>query len=165
MVKIHGREYVTVAERVAAAHGQGLQSVTSELLHYGEQIVVKATVTLADGRTFTGHAEERRGSEGIAGESPLEVAETSAVGRALGYAGFGLATGSVASADEVLRKEKPAEKPGEKPTEKKPNGNGQATITAFWKAVRAREMTVEEGKALVAQHGGDFAAALASLTA
>lgn len=173
MIKIHGKEYVTVAERVAAAHGQGLQSVATELLHYGEQIVVKATVTLSDGRIFAGHAEERRGSEGIAGESPLEVAETSAVGRALGFAGFGLATGSVASAEEVLRKL--TDKLKEKPVEKAGNGhNGKTviahkgdkeTIDAFWRAAFAREMHKEDGLVYVAKYGGDFAEALKALQA
>ncbi len=103
-ITIHGREYVPVASRVQMAHEAGLQSITTELVHYdGERVVVRAVVTLADGRTFTGYAEEVRGSEGIAGKSPVEVAETSAVGRALGFAGFG-STDSIASADEVQAK-------------------------------------------------------------
>ncbi len=34
--------------------------------------------------------------------SPYEVAETSAIGRALGFAGFGIADG-IASADEMVK--------------------------------------------------------------
>ena len=110
-VTIHGREYVTVAERVTAAHATSLMSITTELLvEDGKRYIVRATVTLKDNQVFTGHAEETRGSKGIAGQSPLEVAETSAVGRALGFAGFG-STESIASAEEVIRQESQATKP------------------------------------------------------
>jgi hypothetical protein len=58
-----------------------------------------AKVTTPAG-TFTGHARSSKAERSIEGQSPLEVAETSAVGRALGFAGFGIAEG-IASADEV----------------------------------------------------------------
>ena len=48
----------------------------------------------------TGWAEEVRGSSNINKTSALENCETSAVGRALGFAAFGSAE-SIASADEV----------------------------------------------------------------
>jgi hypothetical protein len=48
----------------------------------------------------TGWAEEVRGSSNINKTSALENCETSAVGRALGFAGFG-STEQIASADEV----------------------------------------------------------------
>ena len=104
-VTIHGKEYVTVAERVAAAHASGqLQAIDSVIISEdGKRYIIRAQVTLQDGRKFSGYAEESRGSRGIAGQSPLEVAETSAVGRALGFAGFG-STESIASADEVQSK-------------------------------------------------------------
>ena len=101
-VNIHGKDYVTVAERVQAAHDDGsLQSIVAEVLSYTEAgIMVKATATFKDGRIFTGHAEQSSQDKGIAGQSPLEVAETSAVGRALGFAGYG-SSAAIASADEV----------------------------------------------------------------
>jgi len=124
-VMIHGKEYVTVAERVAAAHAADLISIVTEIVAMEDkQYIVKATVTRTDGRIFTGHAEEIRGSQGIAGQSPLEVAETSAVGRALGLAGFGTTEG-IASADEVLSKESEQKAPRQKPSppaaERRPN--------------------------------------------
>lgn len=100
-VNIKGKQYVTVAERIVAAHDAGVESIITEMLHYADSgIVFRATVRLKDGRTFTAHAEQSSSDAGIAGQSPLEVAETSAVGRALGFAGFGSAD-SIASADEV----------------------------------------------------------------
>jgi len=117
-VQIHGKTYVTVAERVQAAHAADVASITTELLGAGdgERYIVRAHVALKDGREFTGHAEEIRGSAGIAGKSPLEVAETSAVGRALGFAGFG-SMESIASAGEVQRAT-PQDAPGRPPAGK-----------------------------------------------
>lgn len=101
-VKIHGNEYVTVAERVQAAHAahSGALSITTEVVSDdADGVVVKATVTI-QGVPFTGHARSSKSAKSIEGDSPLEVAETSAVGRALGFAGFGIAEG-IATADEV----------------------------------------------------------------
>tara|TARA_R100001143_G_scaffold57875_1_gene55357 strand:- start:480 stop:1193 length:714 start_codon:yes stop_codon:yes gene_type:complete len=55
-------------------------------------------------RTFTGHARERAGDSKIHEHNHAEIAETSAVGRMLAFAGFG-ADGSIASADEVQRED------------------------------------------------------------
>ena len=60
-VNIHGKEYVTVAERVKAGHADedGVQSIITEMLHFADGIVVfRAVVTLASGRAFTGHAQQ-----------------------------------------------------------------------------------------------------------
>ena len=97
-IKIHGKTYVTVAERVAAAHeAEGLESITTEVLSM-DPVVVKATVVI-DGKTFTGISAANP-DKAIEKQSPYEVAETSAVGRALGFAGFGIDE-SMASADEI----------------------------------------------------------------
>ncbi len=110
-VEIHGKQYVTVAERVGAMHDAANASLKDGQLHHGvvisteivrdteTSISVKATVTCASG-TFSGHATSRYEVGGIEGQSPLEVAETSAIGRALGFAGYGAVEGT-ASADEV----------------------------------------------------------------
>ena len=101
---IRGKLYKTVAERVADVHAQTdnpLQSIITDLLTYdGEQVVMRATVTFASGAVFTAHARQSFRDSGVAGQSPIEVCETSAVGRALGFAGFG-EVDSIASADEV----------------------------------------------------------------
>ncbi len=102
-VTIHGNQYVTVAERVAALHkernGAEVQITTTITEDTAEQVVVRATVRCAAG-TFTGHAHSKKDATSVEGQAPLEVAETSAVGRALGFAGFGSA-GGIASADEM----------------------------------------------------------------
>lgn len=102
IVNIHGRDYMTVAKRVELAHDDAaLEGIETEILSH-EPIVVRARVKL-NGKTFTGiSAVIRDNARTIEKENPYEVAETSAVGRALGFAGYGL-TESVASADEVVR--------------------------------------------------------------
>jgi len=110
-VDIHGKQYATVNERIQELHGsyKGSSSIVTEVVTSGEGIVrVKATLTLIEqvegmeshSNTFTGHAEEIIGSTMINKTSALENAETSAVGRALAFAGFST-DASIASADEV----------------------------------------------------------------
>lgn len=100
-IKIHGKDYVTVAERVKEFHGDhngiiGISVKTEVLFH--TPVVVKATVVTKKGE-FTGISAANP-AKAIEKQSPYEVAETSAVGRALGFAGYGIDT-SVASADEI----------------------------------------------------------------
>lgn len=96
-VNIHGKEYVTVAERLQMAKEE-TTSITTEVLQHSPLVVVKATVVTKKG-TFTGTSAANP-NKSIEKQSPYEVAETSAVGRALGFAGYG-ATESIASAEEV----------------------------------------------------------------
>lgn len=105
IVTIHGKEYMTVARRVELAHeGKALDSVETEVVSF-DPIVVRAKVTIK-GKTFTGiSAVIPENARLIEKENPFEVAETSAVGRALGFAGFGIIE-SVATADEVMRAQK-----------------------------------------------------------
>jgi len=105
-INIKGKEYVPVVERVKEFHNLYKSgSIETEVVEFGTRVSVKATVTLEteDGshRTFTGHSQAEYG-KGIMGEVALEVAETSAVGRALGFAGIGIDTG-IASADEMRK--------------------------------------------------------------
>ena len=58
---------------------------------------VRTTVTLGD-RSATGHAEITTATK--PGDEPLKIAETSAVGRALGFLGFGEFSG-IASAEDM----------------------------------------------------------------
>lgn len=60
----------------------------------------KAIVSYQENVLGMGHASEKEGSSFINKTSYLENCETSAVGRALGMAGFGIDT-SIASAEEV----------------------------------------------------------------
>lgn len=105
-VNIQGKEYATVNERVAEAHEkwEGNLSIRTKVLESMDGFVrVKATIKHtndAGTHIFVGHAEEQIGSSFINKTSALENAETSAVGRALAFAGFST-DASIASADEV----------------------------------------------------------------
>jgi hypothetical protein len=102
-VDIHGKQYLTVAGRVQLAHEEAKLSIDTECIDNKENFIVfKATVTTEKG-VFTGWSMvDLRTATNIEKGSPLEVAETSAVGRALGFAGFG-AVDSIASADEMVK--------------------------------------------------------------
>lgn len=104
-INIKGKEYVPVSERVKAIHealGENEFSIETELLPVENAVVFKATVKIGS-QVFTGHSAANP-SKAIEKQSPYEVAETSAVGRALGFAGFGIDT-SIASADEISKTE------------------------------------------------------------
>lgn len=101
-VKIHGKEYRTVAERVNLFHEEhkdAVKSVKTKICFTEEnKVVMKATISVGD-NVYTGHAEEVYDSSMINKTSALENCETSAIGRALASAGFGGT--EFASADEV----------------------------------------------------------------
>jgi non-ribosomal peptide synthetase component E (peptide arylation enzyme) len=103
-IKIHDKQYVTVAERLEelskwADDNKQAYSIETEVLQHVPVVVIKATVTINED-CYTGISAANP-AKAIEKQSPYEVAETSAVGRALGFAGFGLADG-VASADEIV---------------------------------------------------------------
>ncbi len=101
-INIKGKDYVPVVERVKQAHAQDKEvSITTEIVEsVNDRISIKATVVL-NGKTFTGHSQARY-HEKMMGEVALEIAETSAIGRALGFANIGLLDG-IASADEMRK--------------------------------------------------------------
>ena len=107
-INIKGKEYVPVVERVKEFHKlypQGM--IETEVVDCGpERVSIKATVTLRDegDRKFTGHSQAEWGKD-MMGDVALEIAETSAIGRALGFANIGLIDG-IASADEMRKVKK-----------------------------------------------------------
>lgn len=105
-INIKGKEYVPVVERVKEFHKLYPKSeITTEVVSNDEKrVVVKATVDI-QGRKFTGHSQAEWG-KGMMGDVALEIAETSAIGRALGFANIGLIDG-IASADEMRKVKKP----------------------------------------------------------
>ncbi len=105
IVNIKGKDYMTVAKRVELALADGLMEVRTEVL-FQDPVVIRARVVIAgkkgDGpKTYTGISSANP-LKLIEKENPYEVAETSAVGRALGFAGYGIIEG-IASADEVVK--------------------------------------------------------------
>ncbi len=101
-VKIHGREYETVASRIAKfREGNPLWCIATEILHRDEETVVMKASIFDETEVLkaTGHSEEKRAASQINKTSALENCETSAIGRAL--AALGWAGTEFASADEV----------------------------------------------------------------
>ena len=93
-VKIHGKDYKTVAERVTEFHNEHKdnKSILTEIIQFKDGIVVVKAVVKIGESIFCGHAYEELGSS--------KINETSAIGRALASAGY---LGSeFASADELV---------------------------------------------------------------
>jgi len=100
-VNIHGKEYLTVAERLndLNKNEDGNYSLESEMVYFKDGMVVfKATLTVGE-NTYIGHAMEKEGASTINKTSFVEVCESSSWGRALAAAGY-VGT-QLASADEV----------------------------------------------------------------
>lgn len=101
-IDIRGKSYVPVVERVKEFHklypeGHIITDIES---NDETRVIVRAEVKLGS-RTFIGHSQAEWG-KGMMGGVALEVAETSAIGRALGFANIGLIDG-IASADEMRK--------------------------------------------------------------
>lgn len=101
IVNIHGKDYKTVALRVAEFREEHPEySIKTDLIEANDTLVImRATIGFGEVVMSTGYAEEVRSHSKINKTSALENAETSAVGRALAF--FGLAGSEIASADEV----------------------------------------------------------------
>ena len=102
-VNIKGKNYVMVKDRVSAFredHPNG--GIMTDIIDLTDgRCVIKATITDEDGRIIaTGIAYEWEGSTNINKTSYIENCETSAVGRALGFCGYGI-DDSLGSANEV----------------------------------------------------------------
>lgn len=102
-IDIKGKQYVLVSDRVLhfnTKYPEG--SITTELLsdYDSKLIVIKATVSPDGKRTFVGHSQAVIGDGMVNKTAALENAETSAVGRALGFMGIGVVD-SIASVDEI----------------------------------------------------------------
>lgn len=99
---IKGKSYAEVNQRIKAfrmIYPEG--TIETEMLSNQNGICVfKAVVRNGENTLGTGTAYEKEGNSFINKTSYIENCETSAVGRALGMAGFGIDT-SVASAEEV----------------------------------------------------------------
>lgn len=99
---VKGREYAMVHQRIKAfrmVYPMGY--IKTDIVELKDGVVtMKATVGVGDMILGTGYAQEKETSSYINKTSFIENCETSAWGRALGAAGFGIDT-SVASYEEV----------------------------------------------------------------
>ena len=100
---IKGKDYAEVNQRVKAfrcVYPQG--TITTEILSNDNGVVImRATARDELGKVIgTGLAYEKENSSFINNTSYIENCETSAVGRALGFCGFGIDT-SICSAEEL----------------------------------------------------------------
>lgn len=105
VVKIHGKEYKTVAKRVADFRDKfPNHTLITELVSADdERVVMVSKVYDTDNRLVsTGWAEERRDASRLHGTSSLEICETSACGRAVAFLHRDLMGTEIASADEVV---------------------------------------------------------------
>lgn len=98
---IKGKPYANVAERVKGfwalyAHGR---IVTEIIEHDGTSVTFRASCYDGDDLIATGTAREVESNAGVNSTSFYENAETSAVGRAIGFCGIGDV--NIASAEEV----------------------------------------------------------------
>ncbi|BAQ86348.1 hypothetical protein [uncultured Mediterranean phage uvMED] len=101
-VRIHNNEYATVALRVGILRRNlgTAATIASTIEHQDEKrVIVKAQVFIDQKLVATGLAEELRAASRINQTSALEVAETSAVGRALAF--LALTNDNIASAEEI----------------------------------------------------------------
>lgn len=113
-INIKGKEYVPVVERVKKLHElyPGSQITTEIVSNDEKRVIVKASIHINTSKspnqgtytTYHGHSQAEWG-KGMMGGVALEVAETSAIGRALGFANIGLLDG-IASADEIRKVKK-----------------------------------------------------------
>jgi hypothetical protein len=95
--------YVPVAERLAAAHAEITHIKTAPPVMLTDMVgYVQVSVALQSGHTATGSAHFRLDREGMSAQatSPIEDAETSALGRALAFLGYE-STRSIASREEM----------------------------------------------------------------
>ena len=125
-VKIKGKDYLEVVERVSMFHKDHKEnrSIITEVIQFkDDMVIIKAAIKIGED-VFTGHAYEMVGSNQVNEFSALENCETSAIGRALASAGY---SGDVAfcSADELSNALVKQNKPKSAPVAKKVDLSGE----------------------------------------
>jgi hypothetical protein len=109
-ISYKGKPYVEVAERVKQVHSlnQEFQVLESEPLEIVGRVVWRVTISV-NGKIYKGSAEAKLTNavpRSADETNPFECAETSALGRALAFAGLGTVDG-IASYDEIARGQSP----------------------------------------------------------
>lgn len=104
-ISIKGKDYVQVKDRIIYFNEKYPNgSIVTNLISDEDKVVMKAKVTpdvSSPERYFTGYSASNP-SKSIEAQVPHEVAETSAIGRALAMMGIGVID-SVASVDEMRK--------------------------------------------------------------
>lgn len=103
MIKIHGKDYMEVNERVKLfrqKHPNG-QIITNIESMDDEKVVMVCKIKVDDITLATGYAMETVSKNGVNSTSHLENCETSCVGRAIAFATAIGIEDSIASANEV----------------------------------------------------------------
>jgi hypothetical protein len=101
-IPIHGKEYATVAPRVAILRrnlGKDLDIKTTLIHHDDKRVVVQADAYIDGVHVSSGLAEEFRAASRINNTSALENCESSAVGRCAAF--LAITNDNIASAEEV----------------------------------------------------------------
>jgi hypothetical protein len=89
LIERQGKQFVLYAGLLDLAHRTGLQSITTELVQVpssanGYEAIVKAVVTMSDGRSFTGYGDAAPSNvNALVKHCLLRMAETRAKARAL----------------------------------------------------------------------------------
>lgn len=101
-MSVDGRVKMAMDDHRAAGATLSIQTSFEVEPHSG-QLLCKAVVISVLLGSATAHARVFLGGSGVDATNPLENAETSAVGRALGFLGYGLYGSGIASVEEVIR--------------------------------------------------------------
>ena len=161
---IQGKKYAEVNQRIKAfrmCYPEGL--INTEIISNQNGIVVfRATIYTGEGKLLaTGTAYEKEGSSFINKTSYIENCETSAIGRALGIAGFGIDT-SVASAEEVQnaienQKQEEVKKATPKQIEiiKERYADRMEKLLEYYKIEKLEDLSMKAASALIAKKGAE----------
>ena len=152
---IKGKEYAEVNQRIKAfrmVYPTG--TIMTDMVSNENGICVfKAMVSNGETVLGVGHAYEKENSTFINKTSYIENCETSAVGRALGMAGFGIDT-SVASAEEVQNAIAQQTEPITLDQIEKIKGyvKDEEAMLKYYKIKDIKELTKEQATKLIARY-------------
>lgn len=113
-IELKGKQYAEVKERVIAFRRvHPLGQIITEPTFTDNYIIFEAIAFDGEGKMLSkGHAREY-----LKTEYAMEKAESSAIGRCLGFCGYGITT-SIASAEDIENMDKPSEIFDEAPKDK-----------------------------------------------
>lgn len=103
MLKLQGKDYLPVAHRIASVRIDHPDwTIETGFETVGEHLVARAAVADGTRRTLaTATKMVKFDGRGPAAKYPLEVAETGAIGRALGLCGYGTLAGEFEEGDQI----------------------------------------------------------------